>query len=90
MGMMIGGSAMGITLVIVGGIVVVSLISALFDYKAKQASRGSIVNDGEIQNLRKRVELLEEQMNEKDSRMKLLERDLHFMSRLLEEKPGEK
>ena len=78
---------MGIALVIVGGLIVLTFIPVYFDYKAKavkSAPRGS----EDIAALKRRLEALEDQMGEKDAKLKVLERDLGFLSRLIEDKSG--
>ncbi|HPE35874.1 MAG TPA: hypothetical protein PK625_01890, partial [Spirochaetales bacterium] len=75
-------------LVIVGGVVLLTFIPVYFDYRARMAKNRPGTDRGDLELLKKRVELLEDQLSEKDARLKLVERDLNFVSRLLEDKTG--
>ena len=77
---------MGIALVIMGGLVLISIFAAGFDFLAKGRTR---LDD----DTRKKVELLEQKMaelenstKEKEVRVEQLENDLAFLNRLLEKK----
>jgi len=80
------GGIMGITLVIVGGLILLTFIPVYFDYRAKLVKRASGAPDSAVRELSARVAALEEQLADRDSRLRLVEKDLQFVNRLLEDK----
>ena len=74
---------MSITLIIVGGIVVVTLIAVVGDIlaKPKQAADPSAIRE-----LKDRIAALEREAGERDSRIARIEGDVAFTTRLLEDK----
>lgn len=77
---------MGIALVIVGGLILLTFIPVYFDYRGKAVKRMTASGDPAVSGLAKRVEALEQQLADRDERLRLVERDLHFVTRLLEDK----
>jgi uncharacterized protein HemX len=80
---------MGIVIVIVLGVVVVTGIAVYGDLKSKerQAAAASATPDAkQAQDLRTRVETLEEVIREQDKKIAKLETDVSFATRLLEDK----
>ena len=77
---------MGITLVIVGGIVLVSVFAAGFDYLSKRGKRLDNETKVKVVELEKKVQELEQMMNDKNDRINQLDSDLTFVNKLLEKK----
>ncbi len=77
---------MGITIVIVAGIVVVSIVSILGDYYTKTKVARTKSDPQEIENLRRRIAELERRAAEQDEKLSLLESDVSFTTKLLETK----
>lgn len=77
---------MGITLVIVGGLILLTFIPVYFDYRAKLAKGKVAAGDPALRDLAARVSALEGQVAERDEKLRLLERELNFVNRLLEDK----
>ncbi len=80
---------MEITLVIVGGIVVLTLVAVVGDVvgKAVKARGGS--DPKILRDMARRVEALERLSLEKEERIRKLEADVSFANRLLEDKHPE-
>ena len=77
---------MGIALIIVGGLVVVSIVSAGFDYMSK---KGKSVDKGlgqKVYDLENRIKKLESQIENGDSKILHLEEEITFFKNLLENK----
>lgn len=74
---------MSITLIIVGGIVVVTLIAVVGDNltRTKQAADPSAIRE-----LKDRIAALEREAGERDSRIARIEGDVAFTTRLLEDR----
>ncbi|PKL08575.1 MAG: hypothetical protein CVV51_08225 [Spirochaetae bacterium HGW-Spirochaetae-7] len=81
---------MGITLAIVGGMVVVSIIAVIGDVVSKGMQSRPPPDQAALQSslkaLTDRVELLERQADERDSRLAQVEGELAFTTKLLEGK----
>lgn len=75
---------MELALIIVGGIVVTTLIAAVGDYftKARQAQ----ANAAPVQELLRKIETLEGRVAEQESKILLLEENVSFTAKLLEDK----
>jgi len=68
---------MGITLIIVGGIILVTMIAAYFDYRGKvAATRGTQPQQIDLE---ARIESLEHALADRDKRLRSLEQDMMFM-----------
>lgn len=76
---------MGIVVIIVGGIVVVSLISVMGDYMSKVKRTGD-VDPSSVRELKNRITALEKEAEYRDSRMARMEDDIAFTTKLLEGK----
>ena len=76
---------MEITLVIVGGIIVLTLIAVVGDVIGKSVKSKSNANPKVLRNLVQRVETLERLSLERESRLSQLESDIAFANRLLED-----
>jgi len=74
-----------VTLIIVGGIVATTLIAVLGDYLVKTRQKVD-VDPAVIRELRDRIARLEDDSAERDSRIAMMEGELAFTTRLLEEK----
>jgi len=74
---------MGITIVIVSGLVLISVIAVIGDTMSK-SKRSSSVEPATVQELRDRIEALEKQALDRDSRIMHLEGDVAFTTKLLE------
>jgi len=78
---------MSMTMIIVGGIVVVTLIAVVGDFltKTKQAAEPSAIRE-----LTDRIVALEQEAGERDAKLARMEGELAFTTKLLEDKhePG--
>ncbi len=79
---------MGLALTIVGGLVVISVIAVIGDIVAKSLQARNSVEPAALKTLTDRIEALEKQADERDSRLARLEGDIAFTTKLLEEKHG--
>ena len=81
---------MGITLAIVGGMVVITVIAVIGDVISKgmraMPPAGQAALQSSIKALSDRVELLERQAGERDSKLAQIEGELAFTTKLLEDK----
>ncbi|HUW70467.1 MAG TPA: hypothetical protein VMX33_09540 [bacterium] len=81
---------MGITLTIVGGFVIISVIAVIGDIITKTArsrpSADQTAAAASLNLLSDRVEILERQMAERESRLTQLEGEVAFTTKLLEDK----
>jgi len=75
-----------ITLIIVGGITLISVIAVVGEYLTKVKLAKTSVDPKEITELKKRVEDLERNINEQDRKIEHLESDITFANKLLEDK----
>ncbi|MBN2875764.1 MAG: hypothetical protein JXM71_11765 [Spirochaetales bacterium] len=77
---------MGVVAMIVGGLVLISIVAVMGDVlgKSQQARRG--VDPGQIKALTERVEALEQEARERESRIAKLEGDVAFTTKLLEDR----
>jgi hypothetical protein len=80
------GDFMGITLVIVGGLAVISAIAMLGDYLTKTKIARTKDNPQAMQALQQRLEALEALVGEQDKKIAQLEGDISFATKLLEDK----
>ena len=78
---------MGIALIIVGGIVLTSAVTAMFDYlgKAKKAA-GNQELENRLSTIEKQFIILEDKLTEKDERIHRLETEVSFVNKLIENK----
>jgi uncharacterized coiled-coil protein SlyX len=79
---------MGLALTIVGGLVVISVIAVIGDIVSKSLQARNSVEPAALKALTDRIEALEKQADERDSRLARLEGDIAFTTKLLEEKHG--
>jgi peptidoglycan hydrolase CwlO-like protein len=77
---------MGITLVIVGGITIISAIAIVGDYFTKAKVSKTSIDPQIIQALEKRIEELETKANDQDKKIEQLESEISFANKLLENK----
>jgi hypothetical protein len=77
---------MGITIAIVAGVIVVTVISGYFDYLGKKEKNSSPRLAQRIDELEKRLNLLDAGMTEKDDKIKQLTDEITFVNKLLEKK----
>ena len=77
---------MGITLVIVGGIVIISVIAIAGDYITKAKLAKTSIDPDIVKQLERRIGELEQKTQEQDKKIQLLEGDIAFANRLLEDK----
>jgi len=75
-----------ITLIIVGGITLISVIAVVGDYMTKAKVVNKSIDNNEMNELKKRVEELEKLVNEQDKKIVHLETDISFANKLLEDK----
>lgn len=76
---------MGITLVIVGGITLISLIAIVGESITKVRLAATRRDPKTITELERRLECLEQRAAEQDQKISLLEGDIAFANRLLED-----
>ncbi len=78
---------MGITVIIVGGLVLMTLAAGFFDMMGKaKKNAGQGMEGSRLHELEGRVASLESQIGERDRRIEQLEQHAEFTSRLLEDK----
>ncbi|HEY9053740.1 MAG TPA: hypothetical protein VIO60_02865 [Rectinemataceae bacterium] len=77
---------MGITLIIVGGIVIISVVATIGDFLTKSKVAKSSIDPGMIQRLDDRIAELERKTQDQDRKIESLEADLAFANKLLEDK----
>ncbi|MBN2533023.1 MAG: hypothetical protein JXB88_09030 [Spirochaetales bacterium] len=77
---------MGITLIIVGGVVLVTLFASGFDYLTKKRQRLDQETKNKVTELEKKVAELESMITERNDRVLQLEDNVSFVTKLLEEK----
>ncbi|MBN1242975.1 MAG: hypothetical protein JXA15_09765 [Spirochaetales bacterium] len=80
---------MGITLTIVGGLVLMTIAAAGFDYLGRRA-KASPADAARTRELERRLEALETRVQDRDERVAKLEGELAFVNRLLEDRSGGK
>jgi chaperonin cofactor prefoldin len=77
---------MDLALVIVGGIVVVTVITMIGDIAGKAIKSRSATDPKELRELKLRVEQLENQFQDREERIRRLETEIEFANKLLEDK----
>jgi hypothetical protein len=77
---------MGLALTIVGGLVVISVIAVIGDIVSKSLQARNSVEPAALKALTDRIEALEKQADERDSRLARIEGDVAFTTKLLEDK----
>ncbi len=78
---------MGITIIIVGGILLMTVAAGFFDMMGKsKKNAGQGISASQLQDLESRLSNLEVQIGERDRRIEQLEQHAEFTSRLLEDK----
>ena len=81
---------MGITIVIVGGIALASIVASFFSYLEKKKGRNDSALEERVKSLETKIDAIYETGREKDKeRINKLENDLRFLNRLLENKAPE-
>jgi hypothetical protein len=77
---------MGITLVIIGGVSLITFIAAYFDYLGKKKTRNDTVIETRISEIEKKMNSLQTAIDERDGIIEKLESDVRFMTKLIEDK----
>jgi len=77
---------MEITLIIVGGLSFITFIAMVSDYLTKTKIAKSSFDSKEKEALYKRIEMLENRLNEQDTKITHLDNDVSFVNKLLEDK----
>jgi uncharacterized protein YoxC len=77
---------MGIALIVMGGLTLISIIAIIGDTLTKARRGVPSIDQKTVQELAKRVEVLEQQVQTRDARLEQLENDVSFANRLLEDK----
>jgi predicted Zn-dependent peptidase len=80
------GRNMLITLIIVGGITLISIVAVVGDYLTKVKTVQPSINVKEVIELQKRVEELESIVRDQNKKIEHLETDISFTNKLLEDK----
>lgn len=75
-----------ITLIIVGGIVIISIAGIIGENISKGKKSGSSIDAKDLNELKKRVVELERIVIEQDKKIEHLETDISFTNKLLEDK----
>jgi hypothetical protein len=75
-----------ITLIIVGGITLISIVAVVGDYLTKVKTVQPSINVKEVIELQKRVEELESIVRDQNKKIEHLETDISFTNKLLEDK----
>ncbi|HOX12421.1 MAG TPA: hypothetical protein P5117_03440 [Spirochaetia bacterium] len=79
---------MEITLVIVGGVIVITLIGVVGDLLGKSVKSRSGADPKALRDLSRRVEDLERLSLDREERIRRLEADVAFANKLLEDRSG--
>ncbi len=77
---------MGIALVVTGGIVLVTVFASVFDYLSKKNKGLNKDAIKKVDELEKRLNILESTIEDRNERIEKLESDLSFMTKLIEQK----
>jgi hypothetical protein len=77
---------MEITYIIVGGVIIVSFLSAGFDYLSKKSKRADMETVNIMSSFENRLKTLETKLEERDDKILHLEEDLSFFRNLIEKK----
>ena len=77
---------MGITLAIVGGIVIITVLAIGGDYLTKAKVARSSIDPEVIKNFEKRINELEQRAQGQEKTIQILEGDIAFTNKLLEDK----
>lgn len=80
------GIGMLITLIIVGGIVIISIAGIIGENISKGKKSGSSIDAKDLNELKKRVVELERVVIEQDKKIEHMETDISFTNKLLEDK----
>ncbi|MCE1169095.1 MAG: hypothetical protein LWX70_13475 [Sphingobacteriia bacterium] len=75
-----------ITLIIVGGIVIISLAGIIGENISKAKKSESSIDARDLDDLKKRIVELERVVTEQDKKIEHLETDISFTNKLLEDK----
>ncbi len=75
-----------ITLIIVGGITVIAVVSVIGDYLTKTKKSKSAVEPKKMQDMERRIIELEKRISEQEIEIGQLESDVKFTNKLLEDK----
>ena len=77
---------MGIAFIIVGGLVLMTVFGAGFDYLKKRKAISGKITEKKVLELEKRIDILESNLYDKDEKIKQLEKEISFVNKLLEKK----
>ena len=77
---------MSITLIIVGGLVLMTVFASGFDYLTKRKKGIDKTVIQKVEDLENKIRLLEQNNNDNDERIQQLETDLGFLHKLIEKK----
>ncbi len=77
---------MEIVLIITGGIIIVSLFSAGFDYLSKRSKKVSTETQKTVVEMESRLSRLESKIEEREDRVLHLEEEVSFFKNLIEKK----
>ena len=78
---------MEITLIIVGGIVITTLIAGIFDFAGKKKASGDPKLHKRLDELEARLALFQGSLAEKDEKIEQLSNEIGFVNRLLDQHP---
>jgi hypothetical protein len=88
---------MGTVTIIVLGVVAITVVSVLGDMvtkmvqaRAKAREAAGTLASGEVEKLKERLALLEARVEERDENVLKLQEELRFLSRMLEDKTGDR
>ncbi|MBN2442661.1 MAG: hypothetical protein JXJ04_15000 [Spirochaetales bacterium] len=77
---------MGIAFIIVGGLVLMTLFAAGFDFLTKRRKTLDNATITKVAELEKKVAILESLVNDKNDRIAQLEEDVSFVNKFIEKK----
>ena len=77
---------MGITIVIVAGLVAATVVSTWFDYLGKKAKGSDPILARRVDELERRLNALDSLVGDKDERIGQLEQEVKFVNKLLDKK----
>lgn len=77
---------MELAMIIVSGVVLTTLIAAVGDYLTKTKLAKATANPPEVEQMARRIEALERRLGDQEAKVILLEENVTFTTKLLEEK----
>ncbi len=80
---------MEIASIIIGGVIVITLISSVFSYLTEKKKHASPALESKLDEMEKRLAVLESRVDDKDERVAQLANDVSFVNKLIEQRPAD-